>query len=150
MESSQYYMRQALELAQQAFEEDEVPIGALVIDAQGAIIGQGYNQVEKLSTQVAHAELQALTMAGQKVDTWRLEGCTLVVTLEPCSMCMAAIRLSRITKVIYGASSPVFGFQLDNDRFVPIYNNGSFLMESGVLKEECSKILKDFFQKKRK
>ena len=149
MESNDYYMKQALDLAFRAFEEDEVPIGAVIIDRNGMIIGGGYNQVEGQCTQLAHAELQAIKDATKRLGTWRLEGCTMVVTLEPCSMCIGAIRLSRMAKVIYGASSPVFGFQLDNDQFIPLYNNGSFLIESGVLKEECSKILKDFFQKKR-
>ena len=146
---NQYYMRQALVLAQQAYAEQEVPVGALLIDQNGVIIGQGYNRVEQEHTQIAHAEMAALMSAGKETGDWRFENCTLFVTLEPCTMCMAAIRLSRVAKVVYGASSFGFSFQLDSDRFIPLYNNDIFLIEAGVLKDECSQILKSFFQRKR-
>ncbi len=107
-------MRQALKLAQKAAVIDEVPIGALVVNEQGVILGRGYNMVEKLCTQTAHAELRALTQAGKKVGDWRLNGCWLYVTLQPCAMCLNSIKLSRIQGVVYGAESPLFGYHLDN------------------------------------
>ncbi len=143
------YMQKALTLACQAYDQNEVPIGAVVVDKEGAIIGSGYNQTEASMSQTSHAELLALADAGKKMGDWRLEDCTIFVTLEPCTMCMAALKLSRIKKVVYGADSPVFGFRLDKDCFIPLYNNDALLIQSGVLKEKCSEILKDFFQKKR-
>lgn len=148
-ENYESYMQKALCLAEKAYEEDEVPIGALIIDSEGNIIGQGYNKTEQIMSQTAHAELRALEEAGKTKKDWRLDDCILFVTLEPCSMCMAAIKLSRISKIVYGADSPVFGFRLDNDCFIPLYNNDRLFIHKGVLKDECSEILKKFFQKKR-
>ena len=94
--NNEVYMRQSLELALKAYNEDEVPIGAVVLDKDGSVIGRGYNRTESCKTQTAHAELLALAEAGKVQNDWRLDGCTLFVTLEPCSMCMAAIKLSRV------------------------------------------------------
>jgi tRNA(adenine34) deaminase len=143
------YMKKALHLACKAYEEDEVPIGALIIDVNGLVIGEGYNKTEQGNSQTLHAELTALASAGKNKQDWRLDGCTIFVTLEPCSMCMNAIKLSRIKKIVYGSDSPVFGFRLDMDCFVSIYNRDVLSIQSGVLSEECSELLKKFFQKKR-
>lgn len=145
-----WYMQQALEQAKKAFALDEVPIGALVVDAQGAIIGAGFNTTEHDCTQIAHAEIHALRQAGQHTKEWRLEGATLFVTLEPCVMCVGAARLSRIGRIVFGAESPLFGFRLDNDLGLWLYNKDSMVIQGGVEHEACSLILKEFFQQKRK
>lgn len=147
--SYKMYMQHALKLAQEAFAHDEVPVGALIVDKDGKVCAQAYNQTERLHTQTAHAEMLALAQAGKVQGSWRLNECVMIVTLAPCSMCMAAIKLSRISVLVYGAESPVFGFKLDNDFFLPLYNNDTLMIKSGVLADECSAILKQFFQKKR-
>lgn len=143
------YMDQALELARQAYNAGEVPIGAIVVDQNGTIIGRGYNTVEKNNTQTAHAEMQALKSAAQKNNNWRLEECTLYVTLEPCSMCFFAAKLSRVKAVYFGAPSPLFGFHLDKDCFLSLYNRDALFITGGIREKESSQILKQFFQKKR-
>ena len=143
------YMDQALELAKKAYDVGEVPIGALIIDQEGIVIGRGYNTVEKNKTQTAHAEIQALQEAAQIKNNWRLENCTLYVTLEPCSMCFFASKLSRIKAIYYGASSPLFGFHLDKDCFLSLYNNDALFITGGIKEKESKQILKQFFQKKR-
>lgn len=142
-------MDQALELAQQAYDAGEVPIGAVVVDQDGTIIGQGYNTVEKNLTQTAHAEIQALKHAAQTKNNWRLQDCTLYVTLEPCSMCFFATKLSRVKAIYFGAPSPLFGCHLDKDCFLSLYNNDALFITGGIREEESKQILKQFFQKKR-
>ena len=149
MLSHEQYMDQALNLAAQAFAQNEVPIGALLIDSQGIVIGRGYNQTEAQHSQLMHAELQALREATDKIGDWRLDGATVYVTLEPCTMCFAALALSRVKRVVFGAYSPVFGFQLDKDCFLPLYNKDALFLQGGVKELECSTLLKQFFQKKR-
>jgi tRNA(adenine34) deaminase len=143
-------MEQALEQAQYAFDAGEVPIGAVVVDERGTIIGSGFNQVEQRNTQCAHAEVLAIAQAGQTLGDWRLNGCWLYVTLEPCSMCMALIRLSRLQGVVFGADSPLFAHRLDNLDMVSVYNKDLLLTVSGVQKEEASALLKQFFKQRRK
>jgi tRNA(adenine34) deaminase len=143
------YMDQALDLAQKAFDAGEVPIGAVVIDENGICIGIGFNSVESDQTQIAHAEIKALQQAAQNKKNWRLEGCTLYVTLEPCSMCFSASRLSRLDGVYYGAASPIFGFHLDKDCFLSVYNNDALFCKGGIREKESKQILKQFFQRKR-
>ena len=108
----QLFMNDALKQAGRAFKKGEVPVGAIVVDSRGVVIGRGYNLVERRHSQLAHAELIALQKAAKKLGDWRLLGCWIYVTLEPCVMCMAAIRLSRCEGVVYGADSPQFGYQL--------------------------------------
>ena len=143
------YMDQALELAQKAFDSGEVPIGAIIVDQDGVVIGAGWNTVEKDTTQTAHAELKALQKAAQIKNNWRLEDCTLYVTLEPCSMCFYASKLSRLKAIYYGADSPLFGFHLDKDCFLSLYNNDALFIRGGIREKESKQILKQFFQKKR-
>jgi tRNA(adenine34) deaminase len=145
-----YFMEQALEQAQHACALGEVPIGAIVVDSNGTIIGAGFNQVEQCHTQSAHAEVYALTQAGKTIADWRLTGCWLYVTLEPCSMCMALIRLSRLQGMVFGADSPLFGYRLDNIDVVSVYNKDPLLTVSGVHAEKSRALLKDFFKQKRK
>ncbi len=147
--TDEQYMRKALEYAQQAASEGEVPIGALVVDPSGEIIGVGYNQVEQRKTQTAHAEMTALFQAAQRKGDWRLENCTLYVTLEPCTMCSGAARLSRLAGVIYGAQSNLFGCHLDKDSFIPLYSKDTPFFKGGVCAQECADVLKAFFKKRR-
>ena len=98
------YMRAALELARQAAAEGEVPVGCVIADADGKIVGRGRNRREKASDATAHAEIEAIRQAGEALGSWRLDGCTLYVTLEPCPMCAGAIINSRIPALVYGAA----------------------------------------------
>lgn len=148
--SHDFYMEQALLQAEKAYNKHEVPIGAVIVDATGTIIATGYNQVEEKKSQTAHAELCALQQATQHVDDWRLTNCTLYVTLEPCLMCFGALRLSRIQAVYYGAPSSLFGFRLDSNAFLSLYNKDTFFIRGGIKEQECKNILKKFFDQKRK
>jgi tRNA(adenine34) deaminase len=142
-------MHEALGLARKAGMSGEVPIGALVVDVDGSIIGHGYNQVEGLRSQSEHAEVQALRQASQYKKNWRLIGCTLYVTLEPCVMCVALASLSRVERVVYGASSPVFGYRLDKEGTLALYLKHIKGITSGVLADESAKLLREFFSEKR-
>lgn len=142
-------MAQALDYARCALAQNEVPIGAIVVDGQGTVIGFGSNGTETAHTQAAHAEMRAITAAGATLSDWRLTDCWLYVTLEPCFMCMGLIYLSRFAGVVYGAQSPLFGGQLDSSRMVSIYKVNTLAMLSGVCQQEASDMLKDFFRKKR-
>jgi tRNA(adenine34) deaminase len=151
-EQDKKYMKQALTQARKALVADEVPVGALVVDEQGVVIGRGYNLVMKQCSQRAHAEAIAIAQAGKKQGDWRLNGCVLYVTLEPCAMCMALIYLSRISTVVYGATSPLFGYQqdmLDNGTIIRVYKKDVQIVP-GIMADEAVSLLKQFFQKKRK
>jgi tRNA(adenine34) deaminase len=143
------WMRAALRLAQQAFAEGEVPIGAVVVHGD-QIIGEGYNQRESLKDPTAHAEMIAITQAAQTLDSWRLLDCTMYVTLEPCPMCAGAIVLARIPTVIYGTPDPKAGachslFQITTDSRL----NHRAQVLSGVLQDECGSLLREFFAQQR-
>jgi tRNA(adenine34) deaminase len=142
-------MRQALALAREAMSLGEVPVGAVVVKA-GRVVAQAYNLRETLNDPTAHAERLALTLAGRAVGTWRLDGCTLYVTLEPCAMCAGAIVLSRVDRVVYGASDPKAGaceslYRLASD---PRLNHRAALT-AGLLSEECGALLTEFFRSRR-
>lgn len=142
-------MRQALSLAQTASDLDEVPVGALIVK-DGQLIAEGYNLREKKLSVLSHAELEAIHIANQQLSSWRLNGCTLYVTLEPCLMCAGAIYQSRIDRVVFGAPDPKAGatgslFDIQND----LRLNHQFQVSGGVLEPECGQILRDFFKKKR-
>lgn len=150
MELDEHWMKQALKLAQEAIFMGETPIGAVIINKDGKLLAQAYNLRETLEDPTAHAERIALSLAGRALGTWRLEDCTLYVTLEPCAMCAGAIVLSRIKRVVYGATDPKAGacqslYQITAD---PRLNHRP-LMVGGVLAEECGQILRDFFRSKR-
>jgi tRNA(adenine34) deaminase len=145
-----FYMQHALAQAHKAYKADEVPVGAIVVNAHGDIIARGYNQVEKKNTQVAHAEMAALMKAGIAQHGWRLLGCWLYVTLEPCAMCMHAVLLSRLEGVVYGAPSPLFGYHLDKDMAVQLYKSDTLKIIDGVCGNQAADLLKTFFQEKRK
>lgn len=142
-------MRQALALAREALSLGEVPVGAVVVRA-GRIVSQAYNYRETLHDPTAHAERLALSLAGQALGTWRLDGCTLYATLEPCPMCAGAIVLSRVRRVVYGARDPKAGacdslYRLVTD---PRFNH-RVLLSAGLLQDECGELLIRFFQGRR-
>ncbi|WP_435006690.1 nucleoside deaminase [Tundrisphaera lichenicola] len=142
-------MTRALDLAEQASQVGEVPVGALVT-IEGRIVSQAYNLRETLADPTAHAERLALTLAGRALGSWHLESCTIYVTLEPCCMCAGAINLSRISRLVYAASDPKAGacrslFRMLDDRRL----NHRISQTSGVLAEESRKLLSSFFQKQR-
>lgn len=143
-------MDYALELAQEAFEHNEIPIGAVVVSSEGMVLGTGYNQTEKYNSQSRHAEVAALEEASTKQRDWRLEGATLYVTLEPCLMCMGLICLSRIERLVYAASSPLFGYTNSKESLPPLYTKHIKGISSGVKGEEAQALLEHFFRQKRK
>lgn len=145
-----FFMKKALVQANRALERDEVPIGAVVVNQEGKIVGRGWNQVEKIGCQIAHAEIIAMKKACKKLGDWRLEGHWVYVTLEPCSMCMSFMKLSRVAGVVYGADSPLFGYHLDKDAGVRVYNRNAVEIVKGVCAETAVSLLKHFFQSKRK
>lgn len=146
----EYFMRRALQLAHTAAEQDEVPVGAIVVH-KNKIIASAYNQREQLADPTAHAEMIAITQAASHLNSWRLLDCTLLVTLEPCPMCAGAILQSRIPRVVYGAVDPKAGavvsmYQLLND---PRLNHRCEVL-GGVLAPQCGHVLTEFFERKRK
>jgi len=149
-EKDQFFMQKALEQAQLAATIDEVPIGAVVVNAAGEIVGRGYNCVERDYTQRSHAECIAIEQASKALGDWRLSGHVLYVTLEPCSMCMGLITLSRLSGVVYGAASPLFGFSLDKEEDLWVYKRDALFILQGIKEQEAAALLKDFFHKKRK
>jgi len=146
----QHFMAQAYAQAQAALAADEVPVGAVIVH-EGRVIGAAHNGREQLRDPTAHAEMIAITQAAAALDSWRLEGCTLYVTLEPCPMCAGAILQARISEVVYGADDPKAGaagslFQLLDDSRL---NHRSEVV-GGVMAEPCGQILSDFFAAKRR
>ena len=142
-------MRLALTLAHEAIRLGEVPVGA-VVTKDRQVVSQAFNLRETLNDPTAHAERLALTAAGQALGSWRLDGCCLYVTLEPCPMCAGAIVQSRIARVVYGATDPKAGacdslYRLVSD---PRFNHRATL-QGGVLKDECGRLLSEFFQGRR-
>ena len=143
-------MRQALEVARGATATDDVPVGAIVLDSEGKVIGVGSNRREVDNDPVAHAEIVAMREAATKLSSWRLDGCTVVVTLEPCAMCAGAIAQSRVSRLIFGAWDEKAGavgsiWELLRDPRAPHRTE----VVSGILEEECKELLQDFFDKKR-
>jgi tRNA(adenine34) deaminase len=144
------YLRLALQLAETARQAGEVPVGAVVVDAAGAIIGQGFNQPISRHDPTAHAEIMALRDAAARVGNYRLPGCTLFVTLEPCAMCAGAILHARIARVVYGASDPKTGAVISVVRlFDEARLNHQTQVSGGVLAEECGQQLRGFFVERR-
>ena len=143
-------MIQAIELAKKAAQCGEVPVGALIVeDATGMVLAQAYNLRESNKSATAHAEILAIEEACQKRGSWRLSGCTLYVTLEPCPMCAGAIINSRIDRVIYGAKDALAGCCGSVINFNSYPFNHAFELVGGVCEEECVALLQDFFKAKR-
>jgi tRNA(adenine34) deaminase len=145
------YLRMALEEARAAAAEGEVPVGAVVVrDADGAVLARDRNRREATEDPTAHAERLAITAAAQRLGTWRLEGCTLYVTLEPCAMCAGAVVLARIPRVVYGAPDPkagAAGSVADLLRHPRLNHRAE--VTAGVLAAECGDVLVQFFAARR-
>ncbi len=150
MDRDELYMRRALELAKQAADEGEVPVGAVVVKkSTGEIVGEGRNRRENDRSPLAHAELTAIAEASRRLGGWRLVDCELYVTLEPCPMCAGAVINSRTERLIYGASDPKAGSCGSViDLFLYPYNHIPPITR-GVLAEECSAVLTEFFRQLR-
>ncbi len=147
--SHERWLGEALNEARQAADKGEVPVGAVVV-REGKVIGRGHNQVESLKDPTAHAEILAIGAAGGQGDSWRLDGATLYVTLEPCTMCSGAILLSRVGQVVFGAADPRAGGVISTARLLdgnPYQHRIEVV--GGILAEECSVLLSDFFAKRR-
>ncbi|MDE7166289.1 MAG: nucleoside deaminase [Bacteroidaceae bacterium] len=139
-----FYMQQALREAHKALEEGEIPIGAVVV-CRGDIIGRGHNLTETLRDVTAHAEMQALTAAAADMGGKYLRDCTLYVTVEPCVMCAGALGWSQIGRIVFGAADEKRGYR----RFAPEALHPRTEVVSGVLEEECRRLMQDFFKGKR-
>ncbi|MGL5972578.1 MAG: tRNA adenosine(34) deaminase TadA [Oscillospiraceae bacterium] len=149
MKDDEYYMTKALDMAKKAFEIGEVPVGAVIVK-NGEIISFGYNKREREKNPLCHAEIIAIEEAANKLGKWRLLGCTIYVTLEPCPMCTGAIINSRIDRVVYGAKDLKAGCLGSKVNLNERGFNHQFYITSGILKDDCSKILSDFFKNIRK
>jgi len=142
--SDEYFMRQALAEARKAFEQDEVPVGAIVV-ANNLIVARAYNLTETLNDVTAHAEMQAITAAAGTIGSKYLTGCTLYVTVEPCTMCAGALYWSQIEKIVYGASDPKKGFSKISE---PLLHPKTIVVK-GILANESELLMKNFFKRKR-
>lgn len=142
-------MRDALAIARQAFATDDVPVGALIVNADGVVVGTGFNEREANSDPTAHAEIVAIRNATARLQKSRLDGCTLIVTLEPCAMCAGAIAQSRISHLVYGAWDEKAG-AVGSVWDVLRDPRSIFKVEvtAGVLQAECAELLKEFFSDK--
>ena len=143
--SDEYFMTRALDLAMQAYEEQEVPIGAVVVH-NNKIIGKGYNQTEKLQDVTAHAEMLAITAASNAVNGKYLDECTLYVTIEPCLMCAGALYWNKIGHIVFGAYDEKNSYRrvTEKNPFHP-----STTLTGGILQEECAALMQSFFKAKR-
>lgn len=144
MEMDERYMLEALKEAQAAWDEDEIPIGA-VITCRGRVIARGHNMTERLHDPTAHAEMIAITAATEAVGGKYLSDCTLYVTVEPCPMCAGALNWAQIGRVVYGALDPKRGFSL----FSPSLLHPKTDVSAGILAEQCGTMVSDYFKSKR-
>ncbi len=142
--SHEYYMKFALREAEAARDRNEIPVGAVVV-CNGRIIARAHNLTETLTDVTAHAEMQVITAAANVLGGKYLTGCTLYVTVEPCVMCAGALGWSQVGAVVYGASDDKRGFR----KFAPEALHPKTVVTSGVMKEECAALMKEFFKKKR-
>lgn len=150
MTEQEKYMREAIRQAKKAWALDEVPIGCVIV-CDGKIIARGYNRRNTDRNTLSHAELNAIKKASKKLGDWRLEGCTMYVTLEPCQMCAGAIVQARIDEVVIGSMNPKAGCagSVLNLLDIPQFNH-QVKITRGILQEECSALLSDFFRELRK
>ena len=144
MDIDEKYMTEALKEARIAFDEDEIPIGAVVV-CRGRIIGKGHNMTERLHDPTAHAEMIAITAATEAMGGKYLNDCTLYVTVEPCPMCSGALNWAQMGRIVYGALDPKRGYSM----FSPSLLHPKTAVQAGVLAEECSALMLDFFKGKR-
>lgn len=143
------FMEQALTLAREAFDAGEVPVGAVVV-RDGEIIGRGRNLREAERSVTGHAELTAMAEAAKKLGTWRLDGCTLYVTLEPCPMCAGAAVNAHVERIVYGAEDEVMGACGTAVNVLGLPKAFKPAVYKGLMAEECASLLRDFFKDKRK
>jgi tRNA(adenine34) deaminase len=144
------FMTQALSEARKAYQADEVPVGCVIVH-EGIVIGRGCNRTESLQDPTAHAEMLAITAAAGHLGSWRLTGCTVYCTLEPCPMCAGALVLARVDRLVFGAPDPKFGgcvsiFKITREPRL----NHRMAMSTGVLGDDCAELMQEFFKKKRK
>ena len=139
-----FFMREALKEARKAFEADEVPVGAVIV-LDDTIIARGHNLTERLQDVTAHAEIQAITAAAQYLGAKYLTGCTLYVSLEPCLMCAGALAWAQVDRIVFGAKDPKKGYSSFSREAIP----DNIKVSEGILVEESSALLKDFFRRKR-
>lgn len=144
------FMRQALALANEASDLGEIPVGAIVVSREGNVVASAYNLRENEKSAIAHAEILAIEKACKELGGWRLNGCTLYVTLEPCPMCAGALVNSRIERVVFGAYDMQAGCCGSVINFNAYPFNHAFAIEGGVLEDECRELLVNFFDSKRK
>jgi tRNA(adenine34) deaminase len=144
--SHEYFMKKALDMAAEAAEQGEVPVGAIVVAGGKKIIGKGYNQTERLNDVTAHAEMIAITAASTHMGAKYLTECTLYVTLEPCTMCAGAIAWAQIERIVFAAADPKKGFTL----YTPAIIHPKMDIVSGIMANESETMLKAFFKKLRK
>ncbi|PID95099.1 MAG: tRNA-specific adenosine deaminase [Bacteroidetes bacterium] len=140
----EFYMREAFREAEKAFEADEVPVGAVIV-CEGRIVARAHNLTERLNDVTAHAEMQAFTAASHYLGGKYLSRCTLYVTLEPCVMCAGAAYWSQIGRIVYGADDEKRGYTIASLHLL----HPKTTVVKGVLKEECSRLLRDFFEQRR-
>lgn len=145
MTNDEKYMKEAIREALAAAQEDEVPVGAVIV-CRDKVIARGHNMTERLNDPTAHAEMIAITAATEAVGGKYLAGCTLYVTVEPCPMCAGALAWTQISRVVYGALDPKRGFSL----YSPVLLHPRTEVTAGILAEECGKIVSDFFREKRR
>ena len=144
MDIDEKYMSEALKEARLAFDEDEIPIGAVVV-CRGIRLGKGHNMTERLHDPTAHAEMIAITAATEAMGGKYLNDCTMYVTVEPCPMCSGALNWAQIGRIVYGALDPKRGYSM----FTPSLLHPKTEVQAGVLAEECSALMQDFFKGKR-
>jgi len=146
-----FFLNKTVECAHKAYEQNEVPVGAILVDGDGEVVASSWNQVEQQQNQVAHAEMAVLQAAAKKLGRWRLDDCTLYVSLEPCLMCLGALYLFRIKRLVYGAKSPLFGAvseSLDRKDIFGVYKNITLEVDF-IFCAESQAILQKFFKEKR-
>ncbi len=143
------YMRRALDLAAEAAEEGEIPVGCVIVDGEGTLLAEGRNRREHTRSVAGHAELEALDLACRARGDWRLDDCTLFVTLEPCPMCAGAMINARLGTLIYGAREPRFGSAASILNLFEERYPSKTAIYGGVLAEESEALLKAFFEKRR-
>lgn len=144
LKKDEQYMRKALVEAQQAFDEGEIPVGAVVV-CNDRVISRAHNLTETLCDVTAHAEMQAITSAANMLGGKYLTGCTLYVTVEPCPMCAGALAWSQISRIVYGAPDDKRGYHV----YAPNVLHPKTIVNQGVLADECAALMKDFFKDKR-
>jgi tRNA(adenine34) deaminase len=150
MNADETFMGLALDEARHAMAEDEVPVGAVLVEDQ-KVISRGYNRVEGLKDPTAHAEIEAIRKAAQILDRWRLTKTTLYVTVEPCCMCLGAIILARIERLVFGIQEPKSGFcGSQADLTKTIFNRYGLIVDSGILADEARDLMQKFFKKLRR